>query len=331
MNLVTGGCGFIGSHLVELLLARGLPVRVFDKSDPMTSWNGEVEYIHGDIRDRDAVRLAVANCEHVWHLAANPNLWTRRRSDFDQVNHVGTIHVLEEALRAGAQRVVHTSTESILTSKRFQGGRVEDLRPKREDMVGPYCRSKFDAEAFAFQLADAGHPILVASPTLPIGPGDRGISPPTRMSLACARGELPAYLDCRFNMMDVRDIALGLVRVLERGIPGRRYLLGAWNVELKDWLDLVASKMGRKAPSFRVPYALAWLAGIFSECWADYVSGKMPQATVTGVRLTRYTMHFDPSRSLAELGIDPRPLEESLDDFLQDAFDKGWILKPASG
>jgi dihydroflavonol-4-reductase len=235
------------------------------------------------------------------------------------------VHVLEEGLEAGAERIVHCSTESILTSRTFQGGAVEELRPRREDMVGPYCRSKWDAEAFAFALADTGSPVLVASPTLPVGPGDRGLSPPTRMTLACARGELPAYLDCRFNMIDVRDVALGLIRVLERGVPGRRYLLGAWNLRLKDWLDRVASKVGRRAPSIEVPYVVALLAGWMSEKVADAWTGRMPQATVTGVRLTRYTMHFDPSRTLAELGLRPRPLEESLDDFLVDARRRGWL------
>jgi dihydroflavonol-4-reductase len=325
MILVTGGAGFIGSHLVERLLAEGASVRVLDRSSPSVEWARRVDFQAGDIRSRDDVRRAVAGCEYVFHLAANPNLWTRHRCDFDAVNHQGTVHVIEEALAAGASRIVHCSTESILTSPRFRGGAAEDLRPRREDMVGPYCRSKFDAEAFAFRLADSGSPVLVASPTLPIGPGDNGLSPPTRMTLACARGDLPAYLDCRFNMMDVRDMAVGLVRVLDRGVPGRRYLLGAWNIGLKDWLDKVAKRAGCRSPSFRVPYLVALAAGWSSEFIADFFTGQMPQATVTGVRLTRYTMHFDPSRTLKELDLSPRPLDESLEDFFADAQQRGLL------
>jgi dihydroflavonol-4-reductase len=329
MILVTGGCGFIGAHLVDVLLARDERVRVFDRADPLDHWRDRVDFVRGDIRSRAEVRRAVAGCDRVVHLAANPNLWTRNRRDFDAVNHQGTVHVLEESLSAGAKRVLHTSTESILTSRTFQGGAVEDLRPRREDMVGPYCRSKFDAEAAAFRLADAGASVLIASPTLPVGPGDRSLSPPSRMTLACARGELPAYLDCRLNMMDVRDMAEGLWRVLNQGVTGRRYLLGAWNVELRDWLVRVAARTGRRAPRVRVPYLVALAAGWCSEWLADTWTGRMPQATVTGVRLTRYTMHFDPSRTLAELGIQPRSLDESLDDFLRDALERG--LLPTDG
>jgi dihydroflavonol-4-reductase len=325
MILVTGGAGFIGSHLVELLLNEGAAVRVLDRSPPREDFADRVDFQAGDIRSREDVRQAVAGCEFVFHLAANPNLWTRHRHDFDAVNHQGTVHVIEEALACGVKRIVHCSTESILTSRTFRGGAVEELRPRREDMVGPYCRSKYDAEAFAFRLADSGSPVLVASPTLPIGPGDKGLSPPTRMTLACVRGELPAYLDCRFNVMDVRDMAVGLFRVLDRGIPGRRYLLGAWNMGLKDWLDKVAELAGCRPPSLRVPYIVALVAGWSSEFIADYFTGQMPQATLTGVRLTRYSMHFDPSRTLAELGLSPRSLEESLVDFLSDARQRGWI------
>ena len=325
MILVTGGAGFIGSHLVERLLAEGASVRVLDRSSPSEELARRVDFQAGDIRSRDDVRRAVAGCEYVFHLAANPNLWTRHRLDFDAVNHQGTVHVIEEALAAGASRIVHCSTESILTSPRFRGGAAEDLRPRREDMVGPYCRSKFDAEAFAFRFADSGSLVLVASPTLPIGPGDKGLSPPTRMTLACARGDLPAYLDCRFNMMDVRDMAVGLVRVLDLGVPGRRYLLGAWNIGLKDWLDKVAKRAGCRSPSFRVPYLVALAAGWSSEFIADFFTGQMPQATVTGVRLTRYTMHFDPSRTLRELDLSPRPLDESLEDFFADAQRRGLL------
>ncbi|HEY8505711.1 MAG TPA: NAD-dependent epimerase/dehydratase family protein, partial [Gemmataceae bacterium] len=99
--LVTGGAGFIGSHLVRLLLERGEGVRVLEhpraKADHLPP--GRVELIRGDIRDRAAVAAAVRGCREVYHLAANPQLWTRRRGDFARVNFLGAVHVLEEALK----------------------------------------------------------------------------------------------------------------------------------------------------------------------------------------------------------------------------------------
>jgi len=115
-------------------------------------------------------------------------------------------------------------------------------------------------------------------------------------------------------LIDVRDAADGLVRAMHRGRPGVRYLIGGHNTRLVHWLELLATMTNRPMPRRRVPYALALTAGWFSELWADTVSHRMPMATVTGVRLTKRTMSFDPSASLKELGLQTRSVEESTRD-----------------
>src|SRR5690349_9712185 len=141
--LVTGGAGFIGSHLVRLLLARGETVRVLERPGAPADHLplDRVELLRGDIRDRAAVGGAVRGCRAVYHLAANPNLWARPRRLFRQVNYLGTINVLDEAVAAGAGRVLHTSTESILTRARQAGPIAEDQQVGLSDVIGPYCRS----------------------------------------------------------------------------------------------------------------------------------------------------------------------------------------------
>src|SRR5262249_17505600 len=114
LTIVTGGAGFIGSHLVPRLGAEGRPGRVVQRPGAAGGHlPAEVEVVRADIRDREATRRALEGGRHVYHLAANPNLWTRDPGDFDAVNHRGTVHVLDAALAAGADRVVHASTESI--------------------------------------------------------------------------------------------------------------------------------------------------------------------------------------------------------------------------
>jgi dihydroflavonol-4-reductase len=315
LTVVTGGAGFIGSHLVQLLAQRGEQVRVVERPGADNSHlPSEVEVVRADIRDRDAVIAALRGARRVYHLAANPNLWARDRAEFDAVNHQGTVHVLDAALDAGAERVLHTSTESILTCARRAGPIAEDVEVSLEDAVGPYCRSKLRAENYALARARAGKAVVIANPTMPVGPGDRGLSPPTRLIRDFCRGALPARLDCELNVIDVRDVAEGLVLTMKRGAPGRRYLLGGENLTLAALLGILSELTGVPVPRWSVPYpvglAMAWL----SELWADHVSGRTPKATVTGVRLTRRTMHFDASRSLAELGLRPRPARESLAD-----------------
>lgn len=313
LTVVTGGAGFIGSHLVERLVGRGERVRVVERPGAaIEHLPAGVEVVRADIRDAEAVRPALQGARFVYHLAGNPNLWVRDRREFDAVNHRGTRHVLEAALAAGAERVLHCSTESILTCVRQQGPIREDVVVTEADAVGPYCRSKLRAEQVALRLASQGHPVLIANPTMPVGPGDRGLSPPTRLIRDFCRDGLPARMDCTLNLMDVRDMAEGLALVLERGHPGRRYLLGGENLSLLELLRILSEQTGMAVPRWRVPYPVGLLTAYVSEWIADHVTGSAPKATVTGVRLTRRTMHFDASRSLAELGLTPRPVLGSL-------------------
>ncbi|MBW2203081.1 MAG: NAD-dependent epimerase/dehydratase family protein [Deltaproteobacteria bacterium] len=327
MILITGGAGFLGSHLVTQLLDEGQTVRVLERPGARVDHLplDRIELVSADIRDEPAVREAVRDCEYVYHLAADANLWRRDRQEFDSVNRLGTVHVMRAALDNGAKRILHTSTESILSSPDSNGGAVENLRLKASDMLGPYCLSKFHAEEEVFKMVEEGAPIIVVSSTLPVGPGDRGQTPPTRMSVAFCKGELPAYLDCRFNLIDARDVATGMVLAMRKGRTGIRYLLGGENLRLSDWLGLLGVEAGQPVPRWKVPYSVALAVAWFSEIWADWVSGKMPMATMTGVRLTRRNMFFDPSASLKELGLHCRPIREAARDAVAWYRSQGWI------
>ncbi len=315
LTVVTGGAGFIGSHLVAQLVERGQRVRVVERPGAAVSHlPAEADVVRADIRDAAAVREALQGARWVYHLAANPNLWVRDRAEFDAVNHRGTVHVLDAAIEAGAERVLHTSTESILTCARQIGPIAEDVEVTLDDAVGPYCRSKLLAEQAAMARARAGKPVVIANPTMPVGPGDRGLSPPTRLIRDFCRGQLPARMDCTLNLIDVRDVADGLIRTLERGEPGRRYLLGGENLTLVSLLTILSELSGVPVPKYRVPFPVGLAIAYLSEFWADYGHGRTPKATVTGVRLTQRTMHFDASRSLEALGLVPRPVRDSLAD-----------------
>lgn len=330
--LVTGGAGFIGSHLVGRLLERGDVVRVLERPGARIAHLPleRIELVHGDIRDRQAVAKAVRGCDAVYHLAANPHLWTHQRGLFRQVNYLGAVNVLGAAVEAGVRRVLHTSTESILTCVHQKGPIAEDQQVRMSDVIGPYCRSKFLAERHAFHLARAGAPVVIVNPTLPIGPGDFGRSPPTQMILDFCRGKRREYLDADLNLIDVRDVAEGMIRALEHGQPGRRYLLGHENLSIRDVFAHLARLTGLPEPRWRVPYALALAAAYANEFIADVWTHRPPVATVTGVKLTRRKMVFDARRSLTELGLQPRPAAQSLADAVAWFHAVGWLSSGAS-
>ena len=197
----------------------------------------------------------------------------------------------------GASSGGPTSTESILDCTQSTDQSIEELRLTNESMIGPYCLSKFKGEQEAFRLADSGAPVIVACPTLLIGPGDHNLTPPSRMTLAFCQGKLPAYLDCQFNMIDARDIASGLRAAMKVGRPRIRYVLGGANLQLFEWLTIVGGLVGKEVPRWQVSYPLALIVAYASEWVADHLTGRMPMATITGVKLTRRGMNFGRGRA----------------------------------
>jgi dihydroflavonol-4-reductase len=333
LNLVTGGCGFIGRHLVEQLAVRGERVRVLDLR-PLDPTSPKVEQVVGSITDPAAVARAMDGCERVFHLAANPNLWASDPKSFDAVNHQGTRRMLEAAQKAGVERFLYTSTESILKSYRApkQSARAlidEKVRLTLEDMPGPYCRSKFLAEEAAREAAAGGLPVVIANPTMPIGPGDTLLTPPSKMILGFLNGQTPAYLDCEFNMVDARDIAAGQILAADKGRIGERYILGNANLSLGELLAELQRLTGLSMPRTRIPYALALVSALVSEGISN-VTKKPPIAPITGVRLTRTSMAFDCSKARGELGWFCRPLEQSLRDAIAWMSGRGLLRRPVA-
>ena len=155
-------------------------MRVLDLQPPSRALP-KVEHVRGSVLDRDLVQRAMDGVDEVYHLAGLPGMWLPRKGDFHAVNYGGTEIVIETARKRGVKRFLHCSTESIL----FRASRSNDspaddaLRP--DDMPGPYTRSKMLAERFAMQAAASGYPVVIGCPTMPIGPHDHNVTPPTAM------------------------------------------------------------------------------------------------------------------------------------------------------
>ncbi len=312
--LVIGGSGFIGSHLVQELLRHGKEVRVFDLAPyPDEPELRPAETVQGDILDLAALVRAMRGCDTVFHLAGTPMLWNRDPSIFERLNHQGTRTVLVAVDKAGIRRLVFTSTESILAPTRGSEPVTEDARPRLEDMLGPYCRSKFLAEQAVFRAAADGLDAIVVCPTLPIGPGDRNLTPPGRMVSDFLQGRIPGYLDCMLNFADVRDMAIWHHRAAELARPGRRYILSGYNLKIIEFFRCLSRESGMPCPRLRVPWIVALLWAYLEEAVCR-VTGGRPKSSVTGVRLCRRSMAFDGSWTWQALGHRPRPLEESIRD-----------------
>ncbi|MHA7065687.1 NAD-dependent epimerase/dehydratase family protein [Azospirillum argentinense] len=314
ITLVTGGCGFIGGHLVAALAARGERVRILDLQDPPDGLPPGVEVQRGSILDAAAVARALEGVERVHHLAAVATLWDRDPTVFDRVNRQGTRVVLDAAARTpGLQRFIHCSTEAVMIGHPPPRRLDERADPGLEALAGPYCRSKYLAEKDALAAAAQGLPVVVVNPTAPIGPGDRLPTPPNAMLRLFRRGGPRLILDCVLNLVDVRDVAQGMILAAERGRVGERYILGGMDIGLGDLAERIDRLCGR-VPLHRhsVPPALVLAAARVEEWLSDHVTRRPPRASVTGVRLALGGGGFDSGKAVRELGYTVRPLEASL-------------------
>jgi dihydroflavonol-4-reductase len=329
-SLVTGGGGFIGRHLVRQLVERGDSVRVLDIAEVSGLPDG-VDVIRGSILDADAVARALKGIDRLYHLAANPNLWAPDARNFLETNLRGTETVLAAAARAQLERVVYTSTESILKNiHRPDSDPVdESVAWTVEDMPGPYCRSKFLAEQAARRAADNGLPVVIVNPTMPIGPGDGSQTPPTRMLLGFLTGRMPTYLECQFNLADVRDVAAGHILAADRGAIGERYILGGTNIHMSELLAELEALTGRAMPRRRIPYPIALAFAVASETLA-HLTKRPPVAPLAGMRLAHTPMVFKSTKAVTILGMPQTPLKRSLADAIAWFHDQGLLPRHAS-
>lgn len=311
--LVTGGTGFIGQHLVSALAAGGRRVRVLDIRPP-TCAVPDVEYVEGSVLDPNQVDAALHDVAEVYHLAGLPGMWIPRKSDFYVVNCHGTEVVVTAARKRGIARFLHCSTESILFRRSpLQDASESSLLPPQE-MPGLYTRSKMLAEQFAAQAAATGFPLIIGTPTMPIGPHDHNLTPPTAMLRHFLSGRVQLYLDFIVNLVDVRDVAAGLILAMEHGQIGHRYILGGESISLKNILQLMSTISGRRYLPIPVPGRVAEMSAAILEFISDHVTHRPPTGTAEGVRIALRATELSIEKAQRELGYAPRPIEPTLRD-----------------
>jgi dihydroflavonol-4-reductase len=309
--LVTGGSGFIGKHLVAALIAQGRQVRVLDLQPPPRILP-QVEHVSGSVLDRDLVGRAMDGVDQVYHLAGLPGMWLPRKSDFHTVNCGGTEIVIETARKRGIKRLLHCSTESILFRASPSIVPVADNALLPDDMPGPYTRSKMLADRLAMQAAASGFPVVIGCPTMPIGPYDHNVTPPTAMLRYFLERRFQLHLDFVVNLVDVRDAAEGLILAMERGQAGHRYVLGGESMPLSQILELMAEISGRRVWRIQVNGKIAEMVTTALEFVADHVTRRPPSGTAEGVRIALRAGALSIEKAQRELGYAPGPVEPVL-------------------
>ncbi|HND12556.1 MAG TPA: NAD-dependent epimerase/dehydratase family protein, partial [Pseudomonadota bacterium] len=314
-TLVTGGAGFIGSHVVSALLAEGRQVRVLCKpgEDTRNLRGLSVDTIEGDIRESEVVRAALRGVDRVFHLAAVYALWTKTPGLMQSVNVEGTRNLLSQCQDMGVQRVVYTSSLAV-----FAGHGDCAANEESSFALGvtgsEYAQSKKDAHDVARSFVARGLDVVIAAPCGPIGPGDVGPTPTGRILLSALTDRIVFAVDFVSNMGDVRDMASGHLLVEKHGRSGESYLLGGHNVTMTELADIVWKHGRRKGALLKVPHALARTFAHPVAWFETRIRQRPPLFTPAEIRIAQLGLRVDCGKAMRELGYQCRPIETSVAD-----------------
>ncbi|WP_300007400.1 NAD-dependent epimerase/dehydratase family protein [Pseudonocardia sp.] len=294
MLLVTGATGFLGSALVHLAVGQGRDVRVAvrDAERARTLLPPGVDVALADLADLDALTRAARGCTGVLHLAGSVG---HSAEQTRRANVEGTRTVLAATMAAGVPRLVYTSSSAAVLDAEGLVAEEPTLPPVLTDA---YSTSKAAAERLVLAAASEGLGAMITNPVSVYGPSPQGPYSYNGLFLAAARGEVPAVVDSEIGWVLAEDAAQGHLLALDRGEPGRRYVLcghtATFGRMLHSFADLVGgSRVAVRAPGSR----LGEDAGTFAR--RSEVYGHFPPVRVD-------------DRGARALGFAPRGIEEGL-------------------
>ncbi|MEU4340718.1 NAD-dependent epimerase/dehydratase family protein [Nocardia sp. NPDC023852] len=326
---VTGAAGYLGTNLLSLLAEQGHEVTAIDRTVPDTVAAPDATWVRGDVLDPESMRAALAGAEVVYHLVAVITLAEKNELAW-QVNTEGVRVVAEAALAVGARRMVHAS--SIHAFNQYScGGRIDESAPRSNEAALPvYDRSKWAGEVELRKVIDQGLDAVLCNPTGVFGPLDysRPLSRINRTLADAARGRVPAMIGGGFDLVDVRDVAKGLLLAGEHGRTGENYLLGGSMISMLDLCRLAAGHGGKKGPKFAIPPklvsgiipALAPIGKLFN---SDIVSKAALGALISAPSV-------DHGKAERELGYQPRPIDVTVRDLVAFFADPARLTPPGA-
>lgn len=314
--LVTGATGFVGMWVARQLVEEGVAVRVLvrPESDRRNLSGLDVEVVEGDLRDPDSLKVAVAGCDEVYHVAAFYSTAEDDGTLMYAINVGGTKELFKAARRAGVRRIVHTST--IGTIGRPDDGALptEEAEFNQWEQGSHYARSKHLAETVALSMAQDGMPIVIVNPCAPVGAGDVKPSSSGQRVVDYLAGRTPSFLEGGINFVSVRDVAAGHVLAARRGQAGRRYILGnvEGNLTRREFYRLLHQVSGVRPPREIGRNPLRHLLRVRK----THQTGKQPPA-----------LTCNPIRAVSELGLPQTPISEALSEAVEWFLINGYVRR----
>lgn len=313
--LITGGTGFLGTHLVRQFLEAGQRnLRVMASSVPEWMTDAGVEPLAGSVTRREDVARATKDCEAIYHLAGKVSFAYDGAAQMNKIHVEGTRLLCEAAKENGVKNFILASSSgtSAITE---DGAMVDETYPQPVEILTKwaYYASKYYQEKTALRaFNEKGERLVMLNPSLLLGEGDERLSS-TKIVLDFMAKKFPYTPQGGVNFVDARDAATAFLNALDKGRHGERYLLGAVNWRVTEFFARLERLTGVSAPLLKVPKSLAIAgSGFISTMFKTF--DKPAPFEVSEVEMGEYYWYFDSSKAAAELGFTTRDPMETLQD-----------------
>ncbi|MDQ3112411.1 MAG: NAD-dependent epimerase/dehydratase family protein [Bacteroidota bacterium] len=335
MILLTGGTGFLGSHIAYELVSKGENIRALKRKNATTALTekifsfyssdpkpllAKIEWVEGDVLDLGSLEDAMQGVTQVYHSAAIVSFNPKEKEKMLQVNIDGTANIVNTAMHAGVKKFCYIS--SIATLGFTTDGKLidEDVWWKNDPSNSWYAISKYGAEREVWRAAEESlteNPdgeamsVVIVNPAFILGPGDESRTS-TEVFGALRKGN-SWYTLGENGYVDVRDVAAAAVKLMKSDIRNQRFILSAVNLSYRDFFDkiLVAfdkPKTKRRAGKFSL--ALGWRG----EKILTALNGENPRVTketaLTALQVNRY----DGSRITKTIDFNYRDCDKTIEE-----------------
>lgn len=313
--LITGGTGFLGTHIVKQLLAAGEKnLRVMASSVPTWMRDAGVEAIEGSVTNRADVARAVQNASAIFHLAGKVSRDNVDAAEMNRIHVQGTRILCQAAKEANVKTFLLASSSGTIAVSEKPEILDETAQPPLEIIARwAYYASKFYQERTALEnFAGDGRKLVILNPSLLLGSGDERLSS-SKIVLDFIAKKIPLTPRGGLSFVDASDAATAFIRALEKGRHGERYLLGAANWSFDIFFRRLERLTGVSAPMLHLPKKVAIvgsnLVDSFYRNW-KWNSPIEPKA----VEMAEYFWYFDSSKAEQELSFAPRDPAETLQE-----------------
>ena len=329
--LITGGTGFLGTHIVRQFLEKGEKnLRVMASSVPTWMQDAGVEASLGSVTNRNDVAEAVKNVSAIYHLAGKVSRDNEDAAAMNKIHVEGTRILCEAAKEADVKTfILASSSGTLAVSEKEQI--FDETYPQPVEVFSrwAYYASKYYQERTALENFDGkGLKLVILNPSLLLGTDDERLSS-TKIVLDFLAKKIPYCPSGGLNFVDARDVGEAFMNALEQGNHQEKYLLGGENMTFSEFLGRLERLSGISAPMFRVPKSLAVTgASIIDSIYKNWK--KTSPIQPKEVEQAEYFWYFDSAKAKAELNFSPRDPQETLQDtiaYLRENFLGGSVFK----